>query len=139
VTLILDASIAVKWLLQDPEREVGTERATQIIECVARGDRTVLQPAHWLAEVAGVLARLSPETADDDVTMLHALKFPATSDPLILRRAVQLAIELKQHVFDTYYHAVALEIPESMLVTADHRYLRAARHKGRIMNLLDWK
>jgi hypothetical protein len=50
-----------------------------------------------------------------------------------------LASELKQHLFDTFYHAVALETPDTMLITADGRYLRAARAKGRIMDLMDWQ
>jgi predicted nucleic acid-binding protein len=139
MTLVLDASVVIKWLLKDPGREIGTEKATQIMEHVARGGEAVLQPVHWLAEVGAVLARQSPESAADDVTMLQALEFPAASDPLILRRAVQLAIELKQHVFDTLYHAAALDTPGAMLVTADYRYLRAARSKGRIMDFLDWE
>jgi hypothetical protein len=47
------------------------------------------------------------------VTMLNALELPAADDPLVLRRGAELAIELKQHVFDTYYHAVALETPDT--------------------------
>jgi predicted nucleic acid-binding protein len=139
VTVVLDASVMIKWLLQDHELEEDTEKATQLVERVAKGDLTVLQPAHWLAEVGAVLARKSPTTACDDVTMLQALEFPVTSDPLVLRRAVQLAIDLDQHVFDTLYHAVALEMPETTLVTADQRYIRAARRKGQIMDLVDWK
>jgi hypothetical protein len=56
----------------------------------------------------------------------------------VLRRGVELAIELKQHLFDTYYHAVALETPDTMLITADERYLRAASAKGRVVYLMDW-
>jgi hypothetical protein len=37
---------------------------------VIRGELQILQPIHWLAEVAAVLARLSPQTAADDVDML---------------------------------------------------------------------
>ena len=58
-------------------------------------------------------SRESPETAADDVTMLSALELSATDDPLILRRGVELAIELNQHLFDTFYHAVALETPDT--------------------------
>jgi predicted nucleic acid-binding protein len=70
--------------------------------------------------------------------MLCALELPIVDDPLVLRRGVELATELKQHLFDTYYHAVALETPDTVLVTADERYLRAAREKGRIIRLADW-
>jgi hypothetical protein len=68
-------------LLQDPEREAGTEKATQLMESVTRGDMPALQPMHWLTEVGAVLARESPETAADDVTMLNALELAANDDP----------------------------------------------------------
>lgn len=138
MTVVVDASVVIKWLLQDPEREVGTAKATELMDSIARGELTALQPTHWLAEVGAVLARESPDTAADDVTMLNALELPAADDPLVLRRGVELAIELKQHLFDTYYHAVALETPDTTLVTADERYLRVGRAKGRIVHLMDW-
>jgi hypothetical protein len=75
----------------------------------------------------------------EDVGMLAALELPATDDPRALGRGIALAMELKQHVFDTYYHGIALETPDCMLVTADERYLRAAHSKGRIMDLTEWE
>ena len=139
MTVVIDASVVIKWLLQDPEREAGTDKATHLMEVVIKGEQPVLQPTHWLAEVGAVLARESPSTAADDVTMLNALELPATDEPLVLRRGVELAIELKQHLFDTFYHAVALEHADSVLITADERYLLAARAKGRIVGLMDWE
>lgn len=138
MTLVLDASVVAKWLLNDPEREAGTEKATQVMEVVIGGEEAAIQPVHWLVEVGAVLARESPATAVNDMTKLAALDLPTLSDPLILRRSVELAIELRQHVFDTLYHAVALETPGATLVTSDNRYLRAARGKGRILDLLHW-
>jgi predicted nucleic acid-binding protein len=87
VTVVVDASVVIKWLLQDPDREKGTDKATRLMEQITQGEQSVLQPSHWLTEVGAVLARASPETAADDVTMLAALELPATEDPLILRRA----------------------------------------------------
>jgi predicted nucleic acid-binding protein len=139
MTVVIDASVVIKWLLQDPEHEVGTDKATQLMEVVIRGEQSVLQPTHWLVEVGAVLARESPATAADDVMMLSALELPATDEPQVLRRGVELGIELKQHLFDTFYHAVALENRDSFLITADQRYLRAARAKGQIIDLMDWK
>ncbi len=138
MTVVVDASGVIKWLLQGPDREVGTEKATQLMDALTRGRLTSLQPTHWLAEVGAVLARESPRTAADDVTMLDALELPAADDPLVLRRGVELAIKLKQHLFDTYYHAVALETPDTTLITADERYLRVGRAKGRIVHLMEW-
>jgi predicted nucleic acid-binding protein len=139
VTVVVDASVVIKWLLQDPEREAGTDKATSLMEALIKGEQPVLQPTHWVVEVGAVLARESPATAADDVTLLNALELPATDEPLVLRRGVELATELKQHLFDTFYHAVALETSDGILVTADDRYLRAAREKGQIMHLMDWE
>lgn len=136
---VIDASVVIKWLLQDPEREAGTEKATQLMELVTNGEQPVLQPTHWIVEVGAVLARESPATAVDDVGMLAALELPTTGELLVFRRGVELAMELKQHLFDTYYHGVALETPDSTLITADERYLRAARAKGNIVSLMEWK
>lgn len=138
MTVVVDASVVIKWLLQDPHREAGTEKATRLMEQITNGDQGALQPPHWLAEVGAVLARETPDTAADDVTMLFALELPASDDPLVLRRGIELATELKQHLFDTFYHAVALATPDTTLITADERYLRAARGKGRIVHLMDW-
>ena len=136
---VVDASVVIKWLLQDSEREAGTEKATQLMELVTNGDQPVLQPTHWLVEVGAVLARESPGTAVDDVGMLTALELPTTDELQVLRRGVDLAMELKQHLCDAYYHGVALETPDCILITADERYLRAARAKGNIVSLMEWK
>jgi predicted nucleic acid-binding protein len=138
VTVVLDASVIIKWLLQDPEREAGTDKATQLMEGVIKGEQSALQPTHWLVEVGAVLTRESPATAADDVVMLSALDLPVTDEPQVLRRGVELGMELKQHLFDTFYHAVALENEDSVLVTADQRYFRVAQVKGRIIDLMDW-
>jgi len=71
--------------------------------------------------------------------MLTALELPTTNELQVLRRGVELAMELKQHLFDSYYHGVAIETPDCVLITADERYLRAARAKGNIVSLMEWK
>jgi predicted nucleic acid-binding protein len=64
-TFVVDASVIVKWLLADPENESDTERATALMSAVVAGEHQLLQPVHWLAEVAAVLARVSPSTASE--------------------------------------------------------------------------
>jgi predicted nucleic acid-binding protein len=138
VIVVLDASVILKWLLEDPIREPDTEKAFAVVESVVRGNLEVLQPVHWLAEVAAVAARLTPETAVSDVELLSALEFPTTDDPIVIRRATNLAIETNHHLFDALYHAVALEHDDAMLVTADDRYLEKAERHGRIAALRHW-
>jgi predicted nucleic acid-binding protein len=136
---VIDASVVIKWLLQRPEQEPHTDKATQLLERVTNGEQPVLQPTHWILEVGAVLARESQSTAVEDVGLLTALELPTTDDVRVLQRGVELAIELKQHLFDTCYHGVALETPDCVLITADERYLRVARPKGRIVSLADWQ
>jgi predicted nucleic acid-binding protein len=138
VTLVVDASVIVKWLLEDPDSEAETERATQLMEHVLSGHEPVLQPIHWLVEVAAVLARLSPLSVETDVAALQALEIPTTDSPEVLNRGCRLAVDLNQHVFDTLYHAVALETPHATLVTADERYLATGGQLGCVIRLGDW-
>jgi predicted nucleic acid-binding protein len=138
VTVVLDASVILKWLLENPGREPDTDKASAVIESVIHGKLEILQPVHWLVEVAAVAARLTPQTAVQDVDMLSAMQFPITDDPKVMRRATVLAIETGQHVFDTLYHAVALEHDDALLVTADDRYRQSAERYGKITALRDF-
>ena len=91
-----------------------------------------------MAEVAAVAARLVPKTAVGDVEMLAAFEFPTTDNPNVIRRATSLAIETNHHLFDTPYHAVALEHEDAILVTADERYYGKSTSYGTIRTLHDW-
>jgi predicted nucleic acid-binding protein len=139
VIVVLDASVILRWLLEDPAREPDTEQAFALVESVVSGRLAILQPVHWLAEVAVVAARLVPRTAVSDVEMLAAFEFPTTDNPNVIRRATSLAIETDQHLFDTLYHAVALENEDALLVTADERYYGCAEGYGTISTLHDWR
>lgn len=136
---VLHASVIVKWLLRDADRESHTVEALALMGAVADGRVDVLQPPHWLAEVAAVMARLSPATRAKDIPDLYALDFDIADSLAIYARATDLAAALNQHVFDTLYHAVALESPACTLVTADERYLRKAKSHGRIVGLDNWR
>ena len=138
MTAVLDASVLIKWLLADPEREPDTLRAAALMSAVGNGAIDILQPVHWLIEVGAVLARLSPETASDDLVTLRAMEIPTSDELSVLRRGCDLAIATRHHLFDTLYHAVALEHDDAILVTADEQYYRKARDLGRMQLLSDW-
>lgn len=126
MTLVIDASVVVKWLFDDPETEDHTALATELMASIVAGDIQVLQPPHWLIEVGAVLARKTPERAQRDLELLDALCLPVQSGPATLAGACALAIDLDHHLFDTLYHATALEY-DARLVTADDRYYRKAQ------------
>ena len=54
-----------------------------------------------------------------------------------MKRAADLSIELNHHLFDTLYHAVALE-EGATLVTADEVYFAKATGLGNIQRLADF-
>lgn len=137
MTLVVDASVILKWLFADPAREDLTEQATTLMADVVTGTYAIRQPVHWLLEVAAVLARLTPAGAQRDIVLLDELQLPVCDASLILERACDLSIRLDHHLFDTLYHAVAVEC-DGVLVTADDRYYRKASAEPSIVHLRDW-
>ena len=135
--LVVDASVIVKWALPDRDGEGEVEAATSLLDQVCDDRVTVLQPPHWLAEVAAVLVRLAPERASQAVGLLYALELPATDDPEVHALACDLSRRLGHHLFDTLYHSVALHAGDARLVTADQHYLRKARALGSIVSLAE--
>jgi len=133
--LVIDASVVLKWCLHHHSEEQDSDTALAILEEYVHGRVRILQPVHWLAEAAAVLARVDPELSQDRVALLQDLEIPVTSSPEIWYDAVDLACGLRHHVFDTLYHAVARATPGSRLVTADDAYFSKASNHGSIVRL----
>jgi predicted nucleic acid-binding protein len=135
---VLDASVIVKWAFPDRVREAHAERALSLLHAVHAGRLSVVEPPHWLAEVAAVVTRLAPDRAPDVVALMHAMEFQVLDELEVYLEATRLSAESGQHVFDTLYHAVALRRRGASLVTADERYYRNARRAGRVVLLQDF-
>lgn len=133
--VVLDASVVVKWLLPDREEEENVGDAMQILHQVKASEITVHQPPHWLAEVAAVVTRLSPDTAMDDIEDLCEMNFEVLDTQEVYLKACELSSKLNHHLFDTLYHAVALDLPDAILITADRRYYCKAEPVGHVMLL----
>ncbi len=121
VRIVIDASVAVKWVLDEP----GSEAA------VALHDQELIAPALWLAEAANALwrhARIG-DISNDEATALFAelMKAPVASLPIdpYLEPALKLAIEIGHPVYDCIYLALALQ-HQTHVVTADRRFEAAA-------------
>ena len=136
--VVLDASVLVKWAFPDRAREAYAERALDILHAVHAGRLSVVEPPHWLAEVAAVATRLAPDRAPEIVALMHAMDFSVLDELDVYLEAARLSAESGQHVFDTLYHAVALRRRGASLVTADERYYRNARRAGRVLLLRDF-
>ena len=137
-TVVVEASVALEWVFDEPRGERDTAAARRLLQRARDGQLRMLVPAHFLAEVAGVLAREWPEGAAREVVDLMRVEMEVVDDPGVLLRAVDLAVVHRQHVLDTLYHAIALERDDAWLVTTDERYWRAARTARRIMRLAEF-
>ncbi len=135
---VIDASVAVKWFFPESSEEQNTEQAISILQRIGSGSIEPLQPVHWMSEVVAVINRLDSNIVDNAIDLLDAMEFATADGPEIYKRASAIARETRQHVFDTLYHAVALE-HEVDLVTADIKYLNKAGKLGRLVSLERWE
>lgn len=132
---VIDASVAVKWFIPDATIETEVDRALQLLASAQRDEARFLQPPHWVSEVAAILVRLAPKTVGSSVEALMALAFVKTANDVgHYQRAISLAMKLDHHLFDTLYHAIALE-EKATLITADRKYYDKARRMGSILML----
>lgn len=136
--LVVDASVAVKWFVSVKPDEEHADRALGILRQTVGGAARMIQPPHFIAEVAAVLARLKPDGVQDDLFDLLHLEHQTLSTPETYSTAVALAIRHQHHLFDTLYHAVALHTPGATLVTSDARYVAKARTEGSIALLSEF-
>jgi len=136
--IVVDASVAIKWLVPHKPEEADVGKALALFEQIARQDRLMVQPPHFIAEVIAVIARVVPDYADRLFIAVSDLEMTIENNANIYRTAIRLSIELNHHLFDTLYHAVALHTPGATLITADEAYYRKAQGMGQLVRLQDY-
>ena len=134
-TWVVDASVAVKWALPVQDGETHQEDALTLLKDIQQGKGQVLQPPHWLAEVGAVLTRLAPKQSISMIQRFLAMELPITTEWEVYEQACRLAVDLKHHLFDTLYHAVALHSSDTVFITVDTQYFRKAGGLGQIIEL----
>jgi predicted nucleic acid-binding protein len=138
VKLVVDASVALKWFLRGHPTELHVEQAETVEAAIEQGATELFAPVHWTSEVISVLARTKPDSVDDALLFLRDVRPIVISGTPVLKRAADLSIDLNHHLFDTLYHAVALE-EGATLVTADEAYFNKAKELGAIQLLRDFR
>lgn len=124
-TLVLDSSVAAKWVLPDEEDSPG---ALRLLDDVRHQRVAIVAPELFRNEVTSVVARamrsgrLSDESGDalrrlEDMGILFAASARTPLD------TVRVAMELRQSPYDCCYLALALELGCD-LYTADRRFIR---------------
>lgn len=120
---VIDASVAVKWLLQD---EPQSETALAVLEDFANDRIALLAPAHLEYEVANAIrsavrrGRLEPSAGLRALQFFLALAVPTVSGDVLLLNALTTALELDCALYDALYLTLA-DHAERPLVHADNR------------------
>jgi predicted nucleic acid-binding protein len=125
VRIVIDASIALKWVIS----ETSSDLADALL------DQDLIAPVLWLTVAANALwrrTRIGDITAEQAIVRLSDLrKAPVTSlamDPH-LDQALKLTTEIGHPIYDCLYLAVALH-HDTHVVTADRRFASAANISG---------
>jgi predicted nucleic acid-binding protein len=119
-TLVIDASIAIKWVIE----EEGTLQALTL-----RRKAKLLAPELLVAECANILWKkarrneLSREEALLAARLLQTAAIELVPTRSLLAAATRIAIELDHPAYDCLYLALAIE-NGCRFVTADERFLR---------------
>jgi predicted nucleic acid-binding protein len=124
MTIVVDASVAAKWVLPEPGSAEAAALRTRESDLIA--------PSLVVAEIGNALwkSAMRGDTAGDDVahnldvSIGHYARLIPISD--IAAAAMKLAVDLKHPLYDCFYLALA-ERERCALVTADKRLLAAAK------------
>jgi predicted nucleic acid-binding protein len=125
-TLVVDASVAVKWILP----ETGHEDALRIQEKYQDEEIDLIAPYLIVAEIANVLWKRESRGDLDAWTAQYCFRHFLQGAPILLdsekvsASALGLAMAHRRPVYDCLYLAWALE-QRCDLVTADERFYNA--------------
>lgn len=79
--VVVDASVAIKWLIPFRQDEANVDKALALFEQIARFDVTMIQPPHFIAEVMAVITRLEPDYASDIFVAVNDLEMALCENP----------------------------------------------------------
>jgi predicted nucleic acid-binding protein len=125
--LVVDASVAIKWVLKEPHQA----EARRLLES---GD-DMCAPDLLLLEAAGALARhvrlkqLDAVEAAGAFVRLEMQPLRLEESTPLVPSALRLALELSHSAYDCVYLALALEL-DTTVVTADLRFVAACVRGG---------
>ena len=136
--LVVDASVAVKWLVAEEDSEMARELAASSEELHA--------PRLMASEIASAVwrkARLGEIERGEAGAMMESVPgMPVrwTADETVCADAVRLALALNRPVYDCVYLALAHRIGAAV-VTADLRFANAlapTEHGDAVVTLADY-
>ncbi len=136
--LVVDASIAAKWFVLEPD----SERARDVLAAdmlLAAPDLLVAEVANvlWKRERAGHIAAEQVDAALAELPLVFGELAPASA---LSTRAMRIARTLDHPVYDCLYLALS-EVADATLVTDDARLARRVAGtpwEARVVTLAKW-
>lgn len=131
MSVVIDASVALKWVLDEP----GKEAADALL------DEELIAPSLWLLEAANALWRrtqrgeITTAEARERLSELHNAPVATALIEDDLLAAADLANELGHPVYDCLYLAMAIR-ESTYVVTADGRFHSAAERSPKVRGIV---
>jgi predicted nucleic acid-binding protein len=143
MTLVIDASVALKWVLDEPD--------SHLAEALVRSPEDLLVPDFWLGEATNVLwlqvrrKLMTAQEAREGLALLRAQIEPTSTVDLDLHDvALEIGLAINHAPYDTLYVAFALAMGAAAVVVADGPFVKSMRNHpdpvlaGMLLPLGDW-
>jgi predicted nucleic acid-binding protein len=128
-SIVVDASVAVKWCLPSLREEL-VEHAEELLASSRREEVRFLVPDLFWVELANALWKavrrneISPNNATTAIAFVRDLDITTVPSIDFVPQALDLAISHGRTVYDSLYVALAMQ-SKSDLITADERLANA--------------
>ena len=135
-TVILDASVAIKWCLADE----SDPAANALLDGHRQGQIEMAVPDLFLPEMASALVRavrrgrLDAKELDDAFTLLQGLDLEILGTDALVPTVCREALATGCTTYDLFYVLLA-QARNDVLVTADERLVRALAHRFPVRSL----
>ncbi|HLZ08883.1 MAG TPA: type II toxin-antitoxin system VapC family toxin [Chloroflexota bacterium] len=141
--VVVDASVAVKWLLRD---EDNTEPARLLLRRFAQGEVQLIVPAHLRYEVSSAIIaatlgrapRLGKSDAQEIIAEFLSLPLLAINSDELILSAFTHVHQFGCAFYDALYLALAQILPAT-LITADRKFYQRVRQLPEIVWVGDYR
>jgi predicted nucleic acid-binding protein len=123
LALVVDASVGLKWVLQEGD--------SRLAQALASGSEELLVPDFWLNEACNVLwlqvrrKLLTPDEARQGLALLRAQVEPTPTANMALHDlALDIGMVVDHPTYDTMYVAFAIATGARAVVAADGPFVR---------------
>ena len=143
MVLVVDASVGLKWVLEEPD--------SHLAQALATGGEDLLLPDFWLGEATNVLwlqvrrRVLTAEEAREGLALLQAQVEPTPTAGLDLHSvALDIGLATDYSTYDTLYLAFAVAMGARGVVVSDAPFVRDMRRHpdplvaGMVIPLSSW-